>query len=87
MEIKWQSNKKATTNTRSKNKNKTKSQKKKQTDEHSKTQQKPTDCNRMVTVDTVKKSWKNAVLAKYAANYWLTYDRSGKHATNFKCLL
>ena len=41
----------------------------------------------MVTVDTVKKSWKNAVLAKYAANYWLTYDRSNKHATNFKCLL
>ena len=30
----------------------------------------------MVTVDTVKKSSKNAVLAKYAANYWLTYDRS-----------
>ena len=37
----------------------------------------------MVTVDRVKKSWKNAVLAKYAANYWLTYDRSGKHGTNF----
>ena len=27
------------------------------------------------------------LLAKYAANYWLTYDRTGKHATNFKCLL
>ena len=46
---------------------------------------KTTDCNRMVTVDTVKKSWKNVVLAKYAANYWLTYDRSGKNTTNFKC--
>ena len=43
--------------------------------------------HRMVTVDTVKKNWKNAVLAKYAANYWLTYDRNGKHATNFMCLL
>ena len=41
----------------------------------------------MVTVDTGKKSWKNTVLVKYAINYWLTYDRSGKHATNFKCLL
>ena len=41
----------------------------------------------MVTVDVVQKSWENAVLAKYAANYWLIYDRSGKHATNFKCLL
>ena len=41
----------------------------------------------MATVDTVKKNWKNAVLAKFAANYWLTYDRSDKHATNFKCLL
>ena len=41
----------------------------------------------MVTVDTAKKSWKNTVSAKDAANYWLTYGRSGKHATNFKCLL
>ena len=41
----------------------------------------------MVAVDTVQKCWKNAVLAKYAPNYWLTYDRSGKHAINFKCLL
>ena len=41
----------------------------------------------MVTVDTVKESWKNTVLAKYAANYWLANDRSGKLATNFKCLL
>ena len=41
----------------------------------------------MVTVDTVKKSWENTVLAKYVANFWLTYDRSGKLATNFKCLL
>ena len=41
---------------------------KKQTDEHSKRQQKPTDSNRMVTVDTVEKSWKNVVLAKYATN-------------------
>ena len=79
MEIKWQSNKKATTNTRSKNKNKTKSQKKKQTDEHSKTQQKPTDCNRMATVDTLKQSWKNAVLANYSCKVWLTHDRSGNH--------
>ena len=45
--------------------------------------QEPTDYNRMVTVDTVKKSWKNAVVAKYAANGLLTYDRSGKHAINF----
>ena len=60
---------------------------KKQTDEHSKTQQKPTYSNRMVTVDTVEKSWKNTVLAKYAANDWLTYHRSGKHAINLKCLL
>ena len=36
----------------------------------------------MVTADTVKKCWENAVLAKYTANYWLTYDRNGKHATN-----
>ena len=36
---------------------------------------------------TQSKSWKNAMLAKYAANYWLTYDRSCKHATNLKCLL
>ena len=41
----------------------------------------------MVAVDTIKKSWKKVVLAKYATNYWLTYDRSGKHATIFKCLL
>ena len=40
----------------------------------------------MYAVDTVKKSGKNTVLAKYAANYWL-YDTSGQHATNFKCLL
>ena len=69
------------------NKTKQKTKKPQQNDEHSKTQLKPTDSNRMVTVGTVKKSWKNAVLAKYAANYWLTYDKSGKHATNFKCLL
>ena len=34
---------------------------KKQIGEHPKTQQKPTDSNRMVTVDTVEKSWKNSV--------------------------
>ena len=83
MEIKQQSNENTTTNTRSNNKNKAKH---KETDEHSKTQQKPTDCKRMITVDAVKKSWQNAVLAKYAANYWLTYNRSGKHGNNFKCL-
>ena len=58
-----------------------------QTNEHFKTQQKPTDWNRMVTVHTFKKSWKNAVLPKYAANYWLTYDRIGQHPTNWQCLL
>ena len=43
--------------------------------------------NRMVTVDTVKKNWKNAALTKYAANDWLTHDRSCKHVLNLKCLL
>ena len=38
----------------------------------------------MVTVETIKKSWKNAVLAKHAANDWLIYERSGKHSTNLK---
>ena len=56
-------------------------------DEHSKTQQKPTDSNRMVQVDTVEKNWKNTVLAKHAANDWQTFDRSGRHASNLKCLL
>ena len=58
MEIKQQSNEKVTTNAVSKNKNKTKQKPKKtqQTDEDSKTQEKPTGCNRMVTLDTVKKS-------------------------------
>ena len=51
---------------------------KKKNDEHPK---------RIVTVDTVKKSRKNAMLAKNAENDWLTYDRSGKHDTNFKSLL
>ena len=37
----------------------------------------------MVTVDKVRKSWKNAVLAKCTTNYWLRYDRSDEHATNF----
>ena len=41
----------------------------------------------MVTVDTVKKSWKNTVLGKYDANDWLTKDGSGKYAINLKCLL
>ena len=45
------------------------------------------DSNKIVTVDTIGKSWKNAVLGKYAANDWLMYNRSGKHATNLKCLL
>ena len=26
----------------------------------------------MVAVDTIKKSWKKVVLAKYATNYWPT---------------
>ena len=38
----------------------------------------------MVTVETIKKSWKNAVLAKHAANDWPIYERSGKHSTNLK---
>ena len=41
----------------------------------------------MITIDIVKKSWKNAVLAKYVANCRLTYDRSGKHTSDFSCLL
>ena len=63
--------------------------KKKQTktDEHSKTQQKPNDSNRMVTVDIVENSWKNAVLAKYTENDWLTFDRRGRHASNLFTLL
>ena len=61
--------------------------KKTKTDERSRAQQKPTDSNRMVTVDTVEKSCKNVVLAKYIANDWVTYDRSGKHVINLKCLL
>ena len=40
-----------------------------------------------VTVDTVEKSWKNVVLAKYEVNDMLMYNRSGKHAINLKCLL
>ena len=84
MEIKQQSNEQATTKTRSKHKNKTKTRK---TTKHSKTKQKPTDCNKMATVDTGKKSWKNSALAKYTTSYWPTYDRSGKVATHFKCLL
>ena len=40
----------------------------------------------MITVYTVEKSWKNVVLAKKTANDWLKNDRSGKHATNLKCL-
>ena len=36
--------------------------KEKKTDEHYNTQQKPTDSNKMVTVDTVEKSWKNLVI-------------------------
>ena len=43
--------------------------------------------NRMVTVNTVEKSWKNTVFAKYATNDWLTNYRSGKHVINLKCLL
>ena len=43
--------------------------------------------NKMATVDTGKKSWKNTALAKYTTSYWPTYDRSGKVATHFKCLL
>ena len=64
-----------------------KSEKKTKTDEHPKTQQKPTDSKRMVTVDIVGKSWKNVVLAKYDANNWLMYNKSDKHASNLKCLL
>ena len=60
--------------------------KQKKKDEHSTTQQKPTDSKRMVTVDTVEKSCKNAVLAKYIGNDWLTYGRSGKYAINLKSL-
>ena len=39
--------------------------KKKKTNEHSKIQQKPADSNRMVTVDTVEKSWKNLLYCRY----------------------
>ena len=81
MEIKQQSNEKGTTNTR---KTKTKHQKKKKKKLINILRQ---NGYSMVTVNTVKKSWKNTMLAKYTSNYWLTYDRSGKHATNFKCLL
>ena len=35
----------------------------------------------MVTVETIKKSRKNAVLAKNAVNDWLIYERSGKHSS------
>ena len=66
---KWQQTLEIKTKTKTKQKNK---QTKKTTNEHSQTQWKPTlltTSNRMVTVDAVKKSWKNAVLAKYAANY------------------
>ena len=72
MEIKQQSNKK------SDNKRQKDFLAKKQTGKHSNTQQKRTDSNRMITVDTVEKSQKIAVLPKYAANDWLTYDRTGK---------
>ena len=70
---------------------KTKQNKKQQTDFNILRQSENLLTNRMVTVDTFKK---NAVLAKYVTNYWLTvievvnmYDRSGKHVANFKCLL
>ena len=59
---------------------------KKQTDEHSKTQQKPTDSNKMVTVEQSKRAGR-ILFSKYAANDWLMYNRSGKHAINLKCLL
>ena len=35
----------------------------------------------MVTVETIKKSQKNAVVAKNAVNNWLIYERSGKHSS------
>ena len=46
-----------------------------------------TQAKRMVTVDTVEKSWKNVVLAQYDANDWLIYETSGKNAINLKCKL
>ena len=46
--------------------------KRKQTDEHSKTQQKPDSNQTQLT-----RTGRNAVLAKYAVNDWLTYDRRG----------
>ena len=50
-----------------------------------KTQQKPTDSKRMVTVETVKKRRKSAMLAKHTANDWFSCERSGKHVTNLNC--
>ena len=82
MEMKQQSNEKATANTKSKNKNKTKQKNKKNNKLMNILRH-----NKNLLTDTVKESRKNAMLAKYEANYWLTYERSGKHTTNFKCLL
>ena len=44
--------------------------KEKKTDEHYNTQQKPTDSNKMVTVDTVEKSWKNLVINIVKTRIW-----------------
>ena len=50
-----------------------------------KTQKKLTDSKRMVTVETVKKRGKSAVLAKHTANDWFMCERSRKHVTNLTC--
>ena len=66
MEIKQQLNEKVTSNVKGF------FGKRKQTDEHSKTQQKPYSNQTQLT-----RTGRNAVLAKYAVNDWLTYDRRG----------
>lgn len=56
--------------------------KKKNDDDQPKTQQKPAESKRIVTVVTAEKSWENTVSAKYDTNDWVTNDRSGKREIN-----
>ena len=89
MEIKQQSNKKATRNSRSKSKNKTKQKTKKR-----KLMNILGHNKNLLTV----MEWLQQTQSKRGGRMlcqqntpqiiaWLTYDRSSKHATNLKCLL
>ena len=67
---KWQQTLEVNTKTKQ---NKKLKKSKKKTDEHSKTQWKPTDCNRIVTVDRVKKleeCYVSKICCKLLADTW-----------------